>query len=614
MAQGKGGRRRKQVVGGDQNPKKLSFKERARAIWQVAVVSYHAAPMAVFFQLAGALINAILPIVMTYYAALTTTELAEAIRGTAGAERQAITYVIVTASLGIIQTAWSSLQQYISRLMQYRIEAAVSDRMYEHFLKLDFWKYDDKDTIDTYDRASQFARFFPYVFDRMANIMSQFINMVTGVVAMMIVGWWLGLILLVAVVPGVWIQIRLSRAQTKHWNEHVETRRRKWMIEWNILQPQFMAELRIYNMVRYLLDLRMKLRDEDEKEQIEYERRFIGIRFVADALEAAAEVVALVWTVFKIINHVLPIGQFIYVQQIVSRTLTGSSSFVSTLSTLDEDLANLFDYQEFMDSPEVLGGARELEDTPEKIALENIHFKYPQSDNEVLKGVSFAIKKGQHVAIVGENGAGKSTLIKILTGLYHPTEGSITLDGTPLSEFQIASWHRQLGILQQQYLAYGFATAKENVFFGDSSKPFSEKNFEKALAMAEAKNFVKKLPRGENTYVSNWMQDDEGNKGVDISGGQWQRLALARNFYRNSPVIILDEPTSAIDALAEARIFEHLFAEKNKTVITISHRVMTIKKADVIFMLQNGELVEQGTHDELVKKKGEYFKMFESQL
>jgi ATP-binding cassette subfamily B protein len=132
--------------------------------------------------------------------------------------------------------------------------------------------------------------------------------------------------------------------------------------------------------------------------------------------------------------------------------------------------------------------------------------------------------------------------------------------------------------------------------------------------MAEARSFLEKLPQGLDNYLSNWMQDAKGNRGVDISGGQWQRIALARDFYRNSPIIILDEPTSAIDALAETRIFNHLFKQKHKTIISISHRLTTVKKSDVIFMLKDGELVEQGTHDELVALKGEYYTMFRAQL
>lgn len=218
------------------------------------------------------------------------------------------------------------------------------------------------------------------------------------------------------------------------------------------------------------------------------------------------------------------------------------------------------------------------------------------------------------MAIVGENGAGKTTLIKVLTGLYLPTSGAMYLDGKSMKKIAIDSWHAQLGVLQQDYLSYGFASAKDNIYFGDVSGPLDSIRFEAALDRAEARAFLEKLPRGVDSYVINWMEHEDGTKGADLSGGQWQRLALARNFYRDSPIIILDEPTSAIDALAESRIFKHLFADKERTVITISHRLTTIEKADTIFMIKDGYLVEQGTHQQLVSLRGAYYHMFESQL
>lgn len=597
------------------NQKKLSSREYISAIFSVAKITYKSAPLAVITQLAGAVITAVLPIVTTYFAAQTTTALADAYAGNAAAGERAIQYVIITAALGIIMTAWSSLESYVTQLMRYRVEAAMSDRMYEHFLSLDFWRYDDKETADLYDRSTRFASFFPYVFDRLSGIVSSFIALVAGLIALIFVSWWLGLILFVAVVPGIYIQFKLSRAQAEHWNENVETRRAKGIIEYGLLQrPEYIAELRLYGMVRHLLDYRMKLRDADEKEQIEFERRYIFKKLAADALEAIAEVVALLYTVMEIIARNQPIGQFLYVQQIVSRALSGSRSFVSQLSTIDQDLANLFDYQRFMELPERTGGKTKLAGIPSEIKVDNVSFAYPSGTSDVLKDISMTITKGQHVAIVGENGAGKSTLIKLLLGLYDPSKGAVLLDGQSMEDIAIASWHKQLGVLQQDYIGYGFATARENVYFGDVSRGVDEERYEQAIDRAESRKFLNKLPNKADSYVSTWMEDSEGNNGIDLSGGQWQRLALARNFYRDSPIIILDEPTSAIDALAESRIFKRLLKDKSKTIITISHRVTTIEKADVIYMLKDGEIVEQGTHDELVKQRGAYYTMFESQL
>jgi ATP-binding cassette subfamily B protein len=594
--------------------KKLTKKQYVVAIAQIGKLTYQAAPLMVVLQLIGTVISAILPLATTYSAALTTTALAGAYAGDENAGQQAIVYVLITAALGIFMTVWRSIEQYITQLMRYRIEAGISDRMYEHFLSLDFWRYDDKDTADMYDRAKQFSQFFAYVFDRLAGIVTQFIGMITGVIALVLVNWILGVILIAAIIPGIIIQFRLSRAQTKHWNENVEVRRAKGQIEWNLFQPQYIAELRLYSLVRHLLDLRIQLRDKDEKKRIEFERNYIFKRLGADALEAGAEVIALLFTVAQIIGRTQPVGQFLYVQQVVSRALGGASSFVSQISMVDEDLANLFDYQEFMSLSEHHSGHHILRTVPGTIELNDVTFHYPNTKANVLKGVSLTIKKHQHIAIVGENGAGKSTLIKILTGLYMPSSGDMKVDGMDLREVNTESWHRLLGVLRQDYLAFSFATARENIYFGDVAKPLDDERFSKAVDRAEARKFLEKLPKQYDSYVHPWMEDSEGNTGTDLSGGQWQRLALARNFYRDSPILILDEPTSAIDALAEERIFRHIFADKQRTVITISHRLTTVEKADVIYMLKDGEIAEQGTHEELVKKHGDYYTMFKSQL
>lgn len=595
------------------NSKKLTTRQFLTAMWHVATTTYRAAPLAIIVQITGSFITAVLPIATTYFAALTTTALADAYAGDGTAGDRALMYVFITAGLGVVLTAWSSLENYVSQLMRYKVEAAMTDRMYEHFLGLDFWRYDDKDTADKYDKAQQFARFFPYIFERLTNIITHSISMVAGVVALTFVSWWIGLIAVAAIVPGLIIQLRLSRASSQHWKANVETRRTQGMIEWQVLQPRLMAELRLYGIVRYLLDLRMRMRDKDEKARIEFERKYIGKKLLADILEAGAEVLALVWTALQIIAQAQPIGQFIFVQQILSRALGGANGLVNTISSIDEDVANLYEYQEFMELPISDRARRTLTKEPEAIRLKGVSFHYPATKNLVLDSVDLQIKKGQHVAIVGENGAGKSTLIKLLTGLYNPTRGSVMIDGEDLRDIDLSSWHRWLSVLQQDFIQYGFASARDNVWYGDVSSELDEKRFDNALKNAEAKDFISKLPKGADSYVHQWMEDAEGNAGMDLSGGQWQRLALARNFYRNTPIVILDEPTSAIDALAEARIFEHLF-RTDKTVITISHRLTTVEKADVIFMLKDGRVVESGTYDQLVSLNSEFVRMFKSQL
>jgi ATP-binding cassette subfamily B protein/ATP-binding cassette subfamily C protein len=168
--------------------------------------------------------------------------------------------------------------------------------------------------------------------------------------------------------------------------------------------------------------------------------------------------------------------------------------------------------------------------------------------------------------------------------------------------------------MSQDFLKYEFATAGNNIYFGDVASPREEERIERAAADAEAADFIRRLPNGFENHVSNWMEDPRGRKGSGLSGGQWQRLAMARNFYRDAPFIVMDEPTSAIDALAEHRIFTRLFADRSRTIVAISHRLATIEKADVVYMLEDGRVVESGTHRELVELRGRYYRMFESQL
>lgn len=594
---------------------KMTIRQQATALLAVAKISFTSAPGAVLFKLCGAIVTAVLPFVTAYYAALTTTALAEAYGGDAAAGSRAITYVIITAGLGLFMTVWRTIDQYIQTKMRYIIEAKVSDHMYKKFLELSFAQYDDKATADLYDKAQRFTSFFAYIFDNLASIIAECITMIAGIVALISVNAWLALAILAAIIPGVVIQFKLSRAQIAHWNKNIDTRRTQHRIEWELLQPNVISELRVYGMIRHLMNLRALMREKDERYRIEFERKYIAKRLLSDAIEAIAEVGSLLWTVVQIIHHAMPLGQFVFVQQVVSRAMSSASSFVSQLSSIDEDIANLFDYEKFIRLPTATGGTIPVSDDPASIRFEDVSFAYQsRKDEMVLRDITLEITKGQHVAIVGENGAGKSTLIKLLTGLYAPTSGAIYIDGENMQNIDIASWHQKLGVLQQSSLQYAFATARDNVWFGNVSTKPSDEAINEALRQAEAYEFILDLPRGLDNYVNVWMEDDKGNKGVDLSGGQWQRLALARNFYRDAPIVILDEPTSAIDALAESRIFKRLFREKDKTIVTISHRLTTIEKADVIYMLEDGRIVEQGTHDELIQKRGRYYRMFESQL
>ena len=218
---------------------------------------------------------------------------------------------------------------------------------------------------------------------------------------------------------------------------------------------------------------------------------------------------------------------------------------------------------------------------------------------------------GDSLAIVGENGAGKTTIIKLMIGAYQPTDGEIFINDIPFEQIERVSYLEQIGALFQDYSRYEFATLGENVWFGDVTRPYSPRTIREALELAGLGNLEEKYPNGLNQVMS---KDFDAQNATDLSGGQWQRLSIARAFFRQPNVLILDEPTSAVDAKSEYVIFKNILEkQKGKTTLIISHRFSTVRKAEKIIVLDHGKIVESGTHDDLIAKNGLYKEMFELQ-
>lgn len=256
-------------------------------------------------------------------------------------------------------------------------------------------------------------------------------------------------------------------------------------------------------------------------------------------------------------------------------------------------------------------GTKELEfkKTPPKIELTNISFKYPNGKYSVIKDLNVTIKPGERIAIVGENGAGKTTLVKLLTRIYRPQSGTITLDKLPITDITKESLHKHLGVLFQDFNQYGNLTVSENIQIGKITKKVDDEKIKGALVKADALSFVKRYPQKLEQVLSERFKG-----GIRPSGGQWQKIAIARFFYRNAPILIMDEPTASIDAVSEASIFDNIYKfMKGKTVIIISHRFSTVRNADRILVLDKGRIIEEGTHAELLQMDGKYAHAFKLQ-
>lgn len=313
-----------------------------------------------------------------------------------------------------------------------------------------------------------------------------------------------------------------------------------------------------------------------------------------------------------LLAQTITIGSITFAQNMISRFSSGIVSLLSVVNEMLETANRLTDVRNFFEmKPAIKSGdviMEKLKVGP-TIKFENVDFAYPGSDKVIIKNLDLEIKSGERIAIVGENGAGKTTLTKMLTRIYDPTSGTVTINGKDLKTLNLNSWYQNLGILEQEFNHYGNLSAKENIAIGDLTKPLDEELVRQAARMADADGFIQEYPQGYEQILS-----ESFTGGIRPSTGQKQKLAIARFFYRNSPLIIFDEPTAAIDAVSEYNIFNQIYNFfEGKTVIIISHRFSTVRNADRILVMDHGEIVEQGNHEALMAMGGKYAEAFKLQ-
>lgn len=320
---------------------------------------------------------------------------------------------------------------------------------------------------------------------------------------------------------------------------------------------------------------------------------------------------AYIFIIFKVISGTLSIGELTFLSGSFNRLSNNLQGFFSRFTSISESSLYLRDYFDFLDI-EVTDQAAAFTPIPGEIKigfeLRNVHFGYAGSDSDVLKGINFTIKAGEKIAFVGQNGAGKTTLIKLILRFYEPTQGEILLDGINIAQFDKQEYRRRFGVIFQDFFKYEFSL-RENIAVGNIEELNNDPMIQDAAARSLADQVVAVMKDGIDQQLGRRFA-----KGQELSGGQWQKVALARAYMKNSDIIVLDEPTSALDAQAEYDVFERFIGlTKGKTSIIISHRFSTVRMADRILVLEDGQVAEIGTHEELMAEPKLYEQLFNLQ-
>jgi ATP-binding cassette subfamily B protein len=325
----------------------------------------------------------------------------------------------------------------------------------------------------------------------------------------------------------------------------------------------------------------------------------------------AAFYCAYAWVAVSAVRGSITLGEMTMYVLLFRQGQSAVSAALAAIGGMYEDNLYLSTLYEYLDTPvdEPAGHATQGPHPGDGVRFEGVSFTYPGASEPAVRDVSFHLRPGQSLALVGENGSGKTTIIKLLTRLYAPTAGRITLDGLDLAEWNPAALRRRVGVIFQDFARYQL-TVGENIGAGDVGHFEDEARWRQAGDLAAATPFVEELPRGFHTQLGRWFQD-----GRELSGGQWQKIALARAFMRaGADILVLDEPTAAMDARAEAAVFEQFRdLARERMVILISHRFSTVRMADQILVIQGGEVLESGSHDALMQLGGHYAHLFSLQ-
>jgi ATP-binding cassette, subfamily B, bacterial len=582
------------------------FRESLKLVWR-------SAPGWALANFVIAVFISIFPLILIWLLKLVIDAITVAAASGSGADTAKLLLpVIALVSVWFINEALSDMAGYIRKKQSVRLEGYMYDLLHTKAAALDLITFERPEYFDRLSRAAREAPWRPNsILNNLIAMLRALLSLLLMAVLITSLNLTMTLLLIAANIPGIWLRLHYAEVLYSFRKKQTPEARKTAYFSWLLTGDRPSREIRLFGLGNYFIDLFKRSFRRQKEEETEILRKRTIIELLSDLFKSAAFLIMLLYISDRTISGILSLGQMAMFLLAFRQGMIYIKELFISMGSLYEDSLFIGDVFEFLNLQESITAALPVaipSALDKEIIAHNLSFTYPGNTAKTISNISFGIKKGEIVAIVGPNGAGKSTLVRLLCRLYDPDSGSLLYDGTDIRRFDPGLYRKMFSVVFQDFMLYNL-TAGENIRLGNINEEYPTNRIRSSAASTGIHELISALPKGYDTVIGNLFDDS-----AELSWGEWQKMALARAIFRDAPVLILDEPSSALDANTEYEIFSR-FRDivKGRTSILISHRFGNVSLADRIIVLDKGSIAETGSHEELMEKKGIYFAMFTRQ-